>query len=192
MYRLPIVTRVIGALAVLAVVLAGCGSSGTKTVTEKIVTVTSQSSSSSTAAASTASTASSTTATTSTTSSAAAPINVVHVTTFESPSRNIGCVVLDGTARCDINHRDWSPPPHPASCSQEVDFGQGLEVNRSSAGAFVCAGDTAMDPGAPKLAYGSASVEGPFRCVSTTTGMTCTNTTTGHGFFISIQSYRLF
>jgi hypothetical protein len=183
------VTRVIGALAGMALVLAGCGSSGTKTVTEKVVTVTASSSAASTPAASTPTSA---TATTSATSSAAAPINVVHVTTFESPSRNIGCVVLDGTARCDINHRDWSPPPHPASCPQEVDFGQGLEVHGSSAGAFVCAGDTAMDPSAPKLAYGSASVEGPFRCVSATLGMTCTDTTTGHGFFISIQSYRLF
>jgi hypothetical protein len=187
---------VIGALAGLVVaglMLAGCGSSGTKTVTEKVVTVTASSNSSSVPAASTSSTTqAATTSNASTTSSAAAPINIVHVTTFESPSRNIGCVVLDGTARCDINHRDWSPPPHPASCPQEVDFGQGLQVHGSAAGGFVCAGDTAMDPSAPKLAYGSASVEGPFRCVSATTGMTCTDTTTGHGFFISIQSYRLF
>jgi hypothetical protein len=119
-------------------------------------------------------------------------VNVVHVTTFESPSRNIGCVVLDGTARCDINHRDWSPPPHPTSCPQEVDFGQGLQVHGRAAGGFVCAGVTALDPSAPVLAYGSESVEGPFQCVSATTGMTCTDTTTGHGFFISIQSYRLF
>jgi hypothetical protein len=120
------------------------------------------------------------------------PTHVVHLTTFESPSRNIGCVVLDGTARCDINHRDWSPPPHPSSCSNEVDFGQGLVVSGSGPAQFVCAGDTAMDPSAPKLAYGSESVEGSFKCASATTGMTCTNTDTGHGFFISIQSYRMF
>jgi len=100
--------------------------------------------------------------------------------------------VLDGTARCDINHRDWSPPPHPSSCPPVVDFGQGLEVGGTGSGQFVCAGDTAMDPSAAELAYGSASVEGAFRCVSATTGMTCTNTATGHGFFISIQSYRMF
>src|ERR1700685_160812 len=188
MYRLSIVTRAIGALAGLALVLAGCGSGGTKTVTEKVVTVPAQPSSSSTPAASTqASTAATTSA-----SSVAATMNIVHVTTFESPSRNIGCVVLDGTARCDINHRDWSPPPHPSSCPQEVDFGQGLQVHGSGAGGFVCAGDTAMDPSAPKLAYGAESVEGPCRCASATTGMTCTDTMTGHGFFISIQSYRLF
>ena len=100
-------------------------------------------------------------------------------------------MVLDGTARCDINHRDWSPPARPSSCPDEVDFGQGLQIVKG-ASAFVCAGDTAMDPSAPTLAYGSQSVEGPFRCVSATTGMTCTDASTGHGFFISIQSYRLF
>jgi hypothetical protein len=101
-------------------------------------------------------------------------------------------VVLDGTARCDINQRDWSPPPRPAKCPKEVDFGQGLQVAGSGPGDFVCAGDTAMDPTAPKLAYGAASVEGPFRCVSATSGITCAKTTTGHGFVIAIQSYRVF
>ena len=33
-----------------------------------------------------------------------------HYTQFESPSRNIGCVLLDGLARCDIMVRSWSPP----------------------------------------------------------------------------------
>jgi hypothetical protein len=35
-------------------------------------------------------------------------------------------------------------------------------------------------------------VVGPYECVSRSTGMTCTNRTTGHGFQISIQSYRRF
>jgi hypothetical protein len=188
MYRLWIVKLGIGVLAVVA--LAGCGG-GAKTVT-----VTAQSGGVETGATnipltSTTSGSSSVTAASSTTS-AAAPVNVVHLTTFESPSRNIGCVVLDGTARCDINHRDWSPPARPTKCPNVVDFGQGLEVTRSGPGQLVCAGDTAMDPSAPKLAYGSASVEGDLRCVSATTGMTCTNTSTAHGFSISIQRYRVF
>jgi hypothetical protein len=101
-------------------------------------------------------------------------------------------VVLDGTARCDINQRNWSPPARPAKCPKEVDFGQGLQVVGSGPGEFVCAGDTAMDPSAPKLGYGTESVDGPFKCVSASSGITCTKTTTGHGFFISIQSYRVF
>lgn len=115
-----------------------------------------------------------------------------HYTDFRSPSRNIGCYLLDGTARCDINHRDWSPPPHPAWCSQEVDFGQGLTVGMSGRARFVCAGDTALDPSGRPLPYGATDKVGVFVCGSATTGITCTNLRTKHGFFISIQRYRIF
>jgi hypothetical protein len=116
----------------------------------------------------------------------------VHLTTFLSPSGNIGCVVLGAVARCDIQHRSWAPGPRPSTCPKIVDYGQGVEVTAAGPGALVCAGDTALDPSAPKLAYGSTNVEGPVRCVSATAGMTCRNTSTAHGFFISFQSYRVF
>lgn len=193
--------RKTGALAGLALVvglLGGCGSGGSKTVTvTQSASVAESSTAASTTTGATGVTSSVSTPTAATAASSANTIrqtftHIVYLSTFESPSRNIGCVVLDGTARCDINHRDWSPPPHPSSCPPVVDFGQGLEVYGSKPGTFVCAGDTAMDPSAPVLPYGSESVEGKFRCVSARTGMTCTNTATGHGFSISIQSYRLF
>ena len=65
---------------------------------------------------------------------------------FATPSRNIGCVLVDGTARCDIRARTWSPPPRPASCPPEVDFGQGIVVATAGRAMFVCAGDTALIP----------------------------------------------
>jgi Family of unknown function (DUF6636) len=122
--------------------------------------------------------------------SAAAPVH--HYSFFESPSRNIGCVILDGQARCDILVRSWTPPPRPASCPHVVDFGQGLEVSVSGRARFVCAGDTATNPHAPTLAYGQVTVTGELRCASATTGMTCRSTRTGHGFFISRQRYSIF
>jgi hypothetical protein len=117
---------------------------------------------------------------------------IAHLTFFESPSRNIGCVILDGVARCDIVHRSWSPPPRPASCPNVVDFGQGLTVSRLGSAGLVCAGDTALDPKAPTLAYGAVDVVGPLHCASAVTGITCHSTLTGHGFFISRQRYSLF
>jgi len=101
-------------------------------------------------------------------------------------------MVIDGTARCDIRQRRWSPPPHPSTCPNEVDFGQGLVVGRSGNGQFVCAGDTTLDPTAVSLAYGTATRIAGFECVSTFDGMTCANTASGHGFFIAIQGYRIF
>ena len=116
----------------------------------------------------------------------------VNLATFKSPSGNIGCMIIAGTARCDIRQRTWSPPPRPSSCPNIVDFGQGLIVGGSGAARFVCAGDTSADPSAAPLAYNPDTVAGGFRCSSTSNGMTCTNTGTGHGFFIAIQGYRIF
>ena len=111
---------------------------------------------------------------------------------FESPSRNIGCVILDGTARCDILRRSWAPPARPSACPNIVDFGQGLMVSRTGPARFVCAGDTSMDAQAPILAYGRTVARGGLSCSSATSGMTCRSTRTGHGFFVSRQGYRLF
>lgn len=121
-----------------------------------------------------------------------APTRTVSLSDFQSPTGNIGCMLIGGVARCDIVRRGWSPPRRPASCPDIVDFGQGLEVGTSGEGRFVCAGDTARDPSAAKLPYGTASSYGPFTCVSRATGMTCTDRASGHGFQISIQGYRIF
>lgn len=109
---------------------------------------------------------------------------------FETPSGNIGCYVdTTGGARCDIAERDWRPPPRPASC--ELDYGQGISVNRSGRGHFLCAGDTALGAG-PVLAYGKSVSAGRYTCTSRRSGVTCRNGRSGHGFFISRASYRLF
>jgi hypothetical protein len=120
-----------------------------------------------------------------------APTAVVHLQTFRSPSGNIGCAMFEGGARCDIRKREWSPPPHPASCSGEVDFGQGLAVSHDGEASFVCAGDTTLDPSATSLEYGEASELGGTICMSRSEGITCANHA-GHGFFISIQGYKIF
>jgi len=116
----------------------------------------------------------------------------VHLAAFQTPSGNIGCMILDGLARCDIERRSWSPPARPADCPHEVDFGQGLEIGESGSSRFVCAGDTVREPKAPKLAYGDATQVGAIACLSEETGLTCRAQGSGHGFFLSIQSYRLF
>lgn len=169
------------AIAVGVLLASGCGAS-TQTVTVNSPPATTGSSQ--------------TTATTSSTATTSAappkPTQTLRLSSFQSPSGNIGCMLIGDLARCDIVRRQWSPPPRPSSCPQIVDYGQGLEVGHSGAGRFVCAGDTARDPAAPKLAYGTATRHGHFLCQSATSGVTCTDETSGHGFFVSIQSYRIF
>jgi hypothetical protein len=122
---------------------------------------------------------------------AAQPKRILHLRTFRTPSGNIGCAMYEGGARCDIRKRDWKPLPRPAACSKEVGYGQGLEVPAGGEAGFVCAGDTALDPSASSLAYGTASRVGGSECISRTDGITCVNRA-GHGFFISVQSYQVF
>jgi hypothetical protein len=176
---LPRARLVPAVIFAFGLVLMGCGNGGsTTTVINKTVTV--------------AQPATTTTSTQTGSGTDKSPAQILHLSTFRSPTGVIGCALIGGEARCDIAKRDWSPPPRPASCPKQVDFGQGLEVGRSGPARPVCAGDTALDPTGRALGYGSASRIGDFSCISRSTGMTCTNSVTGHGFFISIQSYRAF
>ncbi len=120
----------------------------------------------------------------------ACPAAEAKLVQFQTPSGNIGCAV-DGKlgARCDIGEKAWSPPPRPSSC--ELDWGYGVEVGRKGKGSYICAGDTALHQGRT-LAYGKSIEAGRFRCKSTTSGVRCLNTGTGHGFKLSRAAVRLF
>lgn len=176
-------------LLVLAGLVAGCGGGGTTTVIKKTVTekVPAESNGGGAGTEETAQKE----ATEKKAEEAQEPSRVAHLRTFRSPSGNIGCVMLEGGARCDIRKRDWAPLPRPAGCPQQVDYGQGLQVSRHGPATIVCAGDTALDPSAPALAYGTASEIGGAECISRRNGVTCVNQG-GHGFFLSVQSHRIF
>jgi hypothetical protein len=110
---------------------------------------------------------------------------------FQSPTHNIGCVMIAQAVRCDIRHHQWPTPPTPPSC--ELDYGQGVAVGKKDRPAsYVCAGDTALDPTAPVLDYGNRISNRNFRCASKTKGMRCVNKHTKHGFFLSVETVHLF
>jgi hypothetical protein len=131
---------------------------------------------------------------------------------FVTPSGQIVCELLASGARCDYYAQDraWDAP-EPANC--DLNWGWSLYVDRTAATS--CVGDTivtkaALDSGfdtwrkptdptvdwngiaLAALPYGSALVVDTFRCDSATTGVTCQNQTTGHGFVMSRESYRIF
>lgn len=110
---------------------------------------------------------------------------------FTSPSGNIGCMIDTDYARCDIRERDWAPPPRPADCPSYTDYGQGIVLASGGPAAIVCAGDTAFGGGGP-LAYGQSITNGVMSCTSAESGITCRDTSSGHGFSIARQGYQLF
>jgi hypothetical protein len=111
-----------------------------------------------------------------------------ELTAFSTPSGNIGCVMDPEYVRCDIRDRSWEPPPAPSSC--ELDFGQGIELANETRSHLVCAGDTTLGA-EDTLEYGETSKVGPYRCVSAAAGMTC-QAESGHGFFLSKETYELY
>ncbi len=124
---------------------------------------------------------------------------VTHLTQFTSPSGNIGCAIIPAGAagnfaayaRCDIQTRDWTPPPRPSTCPPVTGYGQGLEVSAGRPAEFVCAGDTSYSHSAA-LQYGDSISAGVIRCTSTESAMLCLDTQSGHGFSLARQGYQLF
>jgi hypothetical protein len=122
----------------------------------------------------------------------------VEFTHFASPSGNIACVITGSGdselvtrgVRCDIDERDWSPPPRPADC--ELDYGQGVVLGVGEAAQLLCTGDTTIGRDTEPLAYGDAITAGPIRCESAQSGITCRDVESGHGFSISREAYQLF
>jgi hypothetical protein len=118
-----------------------------------------------------------------------------------------------GAVRCEFRGTKAWKAPWPDGC--ELDWESALEVDDQVVG--VCAGDTIIEfaqqgqstttwwqAGGPRvtdsdahmtfvvLPYGSALAVGHMRCDSATTGVTCRNLTTGHGFSMAREAYSTF
>lgn len=111
---------------------------------------------------------------------------------FRSPSGNIGCSLSveagSSDARCDIAGHTWPAPNRPVDC--ELDYGSGLSIGDGLA-EFTCAGDTVLGS-SHVLGYATSIRFGAFVCDSDESGVTCSNTGTRHGFFVSRATYRVF
>ncbi len=92
---------------------------------------------------------------------------------FYSPTKNISCEIDDTTSLQQVFCQTLTPP-------QSVTMNVDGTLKK-------CAGQECLgNPGenTPTLPYGSATGTGPFRCVSSRQGMTCT-VTNGRGFQIA-------
>jgi hypothetical protein len=117
-------------------------------------------------------------------------------TEFQTPSGNIECWMHSGDSGCDIGDYTFAPPTTPItpSCSGgtsviRFDVAQG----HPSAAACHPAGPFSdlHAAGLATLDYGQTRSVGAFTCDSELSGMTCTDTSTGHFFRVSRDSYQL-
>jgi hypothetical protein len=120
---------------------------------------------------------------------AAGASNAMAFKGFESPSHNIGCILTEQGARCDIGRHSWPLPKRPKSC--EFDYGGSLFIGVKGRGEYGCVSDSAMGAG-PVLPYGESIRKGRFVCTSEEIGVRCVNRRNGLGFLLSRQRVRLF
>jgi hypothetical protein len=95
-------------------------------------------------------------------------------------------------ALCRSYKHRWRAPARPARCDP-LAYGDTLVLLRSgSRSEFLCQGDNTFFGATPVLSYQHAWRYRNTECVSRETGVTCTNIATGHGFFMSLDRFRLF
>ena len=119
---------------------------------------------------------------------------------FRSPSGNIKCLYVPNPPAfmyCTIATADYAKKLI-AYCAQPkigVDWA-GFTLGKASKGSVECAGGTLYEPSTQHpsyvtVAYGKTWRRSVFTCWSRMTGVTCKNRS-GHGLFVSRQSWRTF
>ncbi len=118
----------------------------------------------------------------------ASPLITDH---FVTPSGKIQCQATTEQLRCELTTgSSLNPvPPRPSSC--DLDWGQGLILDRANAVQVLCAGDTILRPreGSTTLAYGRTWQWERFTCKVERSGLICLNLGR-KGFFLSTQRWR--
>jgi hypothetical protein len=117
---------------------------------------------------------------------------------FQSPNGNIGCDLRtgdDGTgiADCEIRDHTWVIPLPIPKCPNSGSgvWGWGLYQGKAPTPGFSCVAHTLGQPGLQTVDYGQTRSAGAITCDSEPSGVTCTDTSTGHFFRVARDSYEL-
>ena len=114
---------------------------------------------------------------------------------FKTPSGNIYCQMQpngDGVAAvmCEGGGPEAGPEP---DCAEHMQWGDRLSITQGQAPESHCHTDTirSNEAQAPVLVYGQTKSIGTITCDSETTGLTCTDASTGHYFTMSREANTL-
>jgi hypothetical protein len=118
---------------------------------------------------------------------------------FRSPSGDILCAMSrghdindqahygKGAVACQVSNHSYPQPPLPDCpvAGREYDLDQGTPASLG------CQGGVVVDPPPPTLAYGQTRSVGTIACDVEPSGVTCTDSSTGHFLHLSRDSYQL-
>jgi hypothetical protein len=118
---------------------------------------------------------------------------------FESPVGDVVCEMStgdDGTGDvfCDVD--SLQRPPYPSDCPQGWAYRFGLDqgnapISHCNGGETIIPGSIPRNRALDTLAYGQTRSAGTLTCDSEAAGVTCTDSSTGHFFRASHESYQL-
>ncbi len=112
--------------------------------------------------------------------------------TFRSPSGNINCTLTtpggDIAARCEVVDHTWVAPP-PPDC--HLDSGDRFYLTQGGSALVGCYGQEFGPAPQQTLGYDQSLSFGTITCVSEYTGVTCTDSSTGHYFRVAREVYEL-
>lgn len=113
-----------------------------------------------------------------------APENAQEMTDLVTPSGNITCTLGEDSVGCTVGQQTYDQDD---GC-EDGDFAitVGEEETEKACGEEFASTD------APVLQYGSSAQNGDTACTSESSGITCWNVRTGHGFMVSRSDYETF
>jgi hypothetical protein len=113
---------------------------------------------------------------------------------FHTPSGNILCWMTPYSSDCQVVDHSYSVQGQSADCVSP-DSPHSFSLNKGAAATLWCTDkplSTYQDLHTDiTLDYGQSKTEGAMTCVSETSGVTCTDTSSGHFFRVSRDSYEL-
>jgi hypothetical protein len=111
---------------------------------------------------------------------------------FRSPSGNINCTLStpggENAARCVVVDHTWTAPPPPPDC--HLNSGDRFYLTQGGAAVVGCYAQE-FPVAESTLGYGQSRSFGSITCDSEYTGMACTDSSTGHYFRVSRDTYEL-
>jgi hypothetical protein len=115
---------------------------------------------------------------------------------FQTPSGNVACYLgpaelggTNGFVACEIGDHTYSAPPRPPAC--HLAWGGRFTLAQGGQPELACHGDTMRSADLPTHDDGETAFSGAIRCAIESARITCTDTSTGHFFRLSRESYEL-
>ncbi len=109
---------------------------------------------------------------------------------FQNSAGNVSCDLGGGSAACEISNRAYTPPTAPPPCAQHSAWGDRVSLAQGGTVQIDCHNDTLHVPGAQVLANGQTLSSGNLSCTADAASMRCSDSSTGHNFFLSPNSFQ--